>query len=370
MQIFIDARLLSRGGNSGVEEYTRGLLGELFRQGKGDFFTLFYNGLRKVDLKTQLPIAGQDNVRVLDLKIPNKLFDFSSGFLKFPPVSRLANADLVFSPHFNVLAAGRTPRVITIPDLSFIHHPQFFSLRQRFWHWLQGIRRQARDADKIITVSEFTKSDIVNLLSVAPEKVSVIYPGISKIFIPSHSASATRPYILYLGTVEPRKNVNLLIRAFNVLKREPQFTDWQLVIAGRLGWLYDQVLKEAKNSPFSGDIIFRGAVTSQDRVSLYNQAKVFVYPSFFEGFGFPPLEAQASGCPVIVSDRTSLPEVLGKTALYINPWKVEELAAAVRRLAEDTGLRRDLIVAGIENSKKFDWQKSAEQTLKIFNEIH
>ncbi len=367
MQILIDARLLSRGGNSGVEEYTRGLLGELFRQGKTDFFALFYNGLHKVDLKTQLPIAGRDNVKVLDLNIPNKLFDLSSRFLSFPALDRLAKTDLIFSPHFNLLASGGSPRVLTIPDLSFLHHPQFFSLKHRFWHWLQNIHRQAHTADKIVAVSEFTKSDIVNLLDVAPEKVSVIYPGISKIFSPSNPSSAARPYILYLGTIEPRKNVNLLIRAFNILKQEPMFQDWQLVIAGRLGWLYDQVLQEAKSSPFSGDIIFRGGVASQERVSLYNLAKVFVYPSFFEGFGFPPLEAQASGCPVIVSDRTSLPEVLGKTALYINPWKTEELAEAVRRLANDSGLRDQLVAAGIENAKKFDWQNSAAQTLKLFH---
>ncbi len=372
MDVLIDVRLLSRGGNSGVEEYTRGLLGELFKQGKSDSFTLFYNGLHKVDLGSQLPLAGQDNIRVLDLKIPNKIFDLSSGFFKFPAINRLAKTDLVFSPHFNALAPGRVPRVITIPDLSFIHHPQFFSLRQKFWHWLQNIKRQAREADKIITVSEFTKSDIVNLLGVVPEKVSVIYPGISSEFRPSHESQATsfdKPYLLYLGTIEPRKNVNLLIRAFNVLKRELRFADWQLVIAGRLGWLYDQTLKEAKHSPFAADIIFRGGVASRERVSLYNQAKAFIYPSFFEGFGFPPLEAQASGCPVIVSDRTSLPEVLGDSALYVNPWKVEELATAIWELAADTGLRAKLVTAGLENAKKFDWQNSARQTLKIFHSL-
>lgn len=352
-----------------MEEYTRGLLSELFRQGKGDVFTLFYNGLNKAPLDSQLPIVGQDNVRVLDLKIPNKILDFSSRFLSYPSVNKLTSADLVFSPHFNILAWQGTRRVVTIPDLSFIHHPQFFSWRHRFWHWLQNVKRQAELSDKIVTVSEFTKSDIVDLLGVASEKVSVIYPGISERFHPAAriTGSPLRPYILYLGTIEPRKNIGLLIRAFNVFKKDPNFKDWQLVIAGRLGWLFDQVLREAKTSPFSDDIIFRGAVTSEERVSLYNLAKVFVYPSFFEGFGFPPLEAQASGCPVIVANRTSLPEVLGDSALYIDPWRVTDLADAIRRLAGDSGLQSKLAEAGIANAKKFDWRISAGQTLKLFH---
>lgn len=367
MQILVDARLLSRGGNSGVEEYTRGLLNELFLQGKNHDFTLFYNGLNKVPLEPQLSMSGLANVKVLDMKVPNKLFDLSSRFLSYPSIDGMVKTDLVFSPHFNILAWKDAPRVMTIPDLSFIHHPQFFSWRHRFWHWLQNIKRQAALSDKIVAVSEFTKSDIVNLLGVSSERVSVIYPGISKVFHPSSAQAAARPYILYLGTIEPRKNIGLLIRAFNILKQEARFRDWQLVIAGRLGWLFDQVLREAKISPFSADIIFRGAVTNEERVSLYNLAKVFVYPSFFEGFGFPPLEAQASGCPAIVSDRTSLPEVLGDTALHVDPWKPGDLADSIRKLSEDGALRSRLVASGIENAKRFDWTNSAEQTLKLFN---
>ncbi|MDP1719233.1 MAG: glycosyltransferase family 1 protein, partial [bacterium] len=145
------------------------------------------------------------------------------------------------------------------------------------------------------------------------------------------------------------------------------FPDWQLVIAGRLGWLYSQVLKEARNSPYAADIIFLGGVESEERVSLYNSARVFVYPSFFEGFGFPPLEAQASGCPVIVANRTSLPEVLGDSALYVDPWKAGDLADQIRRLAGDARLRSELVARGIENAKKFDWRDSAAATIKLFH---
>lgn len=369
MKILVDVRLLSRGGNSGVEEYTRGLLGEIFAQDRTDIFTLFYNGLRKVNLHSQLPGIDGKNVNVLDWHIPNKLFDAFSRFLHFPPINQLTSTDLIFSPHFNFLAWRGASRIITIPDLSFLHHPHFFSRKQRMWHWLQNIKKQAQDSDKIITVSEFTKSDIVNIFGIEPEKVSVIYPGISKMFSsPVKPAPPARPYILYLGTIEPRKNINLLIRAFNIVKTHPDFRDWQLVIAGRLGWLYDEVLKEAKTSPYAADIIFRGAVESGERVSLYNSAKAFVYPSFFEGFGFPPLEAQAAGCPVVVANRTSLPEVLGDSALYTDPWKAEELASQIRRISGDDRLRSDLISRGKMNAGRFDWKDSAAATIKLFHE--
>lgn len=372
MQILFDIRLLGRGGMSGIEEYTRNLLYALLETDKINNYSLFYNGLRKqpLDLRFQVPSS---KFQVLDWKIPNKLFDFSSRFLNFPAIDRFIKTDLIFSPHFNILKSQKAPRVITFHDLSFLHHPQFFSRKQRFWHWLQDIKKQAQEAEKIIAVSEFTKSDLVNLLGISPEKISVVYSGISeefgKIAAPRQSGARNdaKPYILYLGTLEPRKNVPAIIRAFNILKNEPVFKDWQLIIAGRPGWLYKQILKEAQRSSYRDDIIFRGAVRAEDRVSLYNLARVFVYPSFLEGFGFPPLEAQACGCPVVVSDRTSLPEVVGKSALLINPWKVEELESAIKELALKNSLREKLINAGFKNVERFKWEKTAEQTIAVFN---
>lgn len=365
MRILADVRLLSRGGTSGIEEYTRNLLGAVFAADKNNRYSLFYNGLRKVPL-------GIEGAGIVDWRLPNKLLDLSSRFINAPAVDHLTGSDLVFSPHFNILKTAKAPRVITFHDLSFLHHPYFFSAKQRFWHWLQGVRRQASEAAKIIAVSEFTKSDLVNLLGVTPGKVEVVYSGISESFRPLNITSSkkeVRPYFLYLGTLEPRKNVPAIIRAFNLLKGERGFSDWQLVIAGKPGWLYSSILKEALSSPHGKDIIFTGQVKPEDRVLLYNLAKVFVYPSFFEGFGFPPVEAQASGCPVVASDRTSLPEVLGGSALLANPWKVSDLAAAMREAAMDGATRKRLTEAGLKNSARFSWKASAASTISIFNNV-
>ena len=366
MRILADIRLLSRGGTSGIEEYTKNLITSLLTLDNKNQYSLFYNGLRKSSIANyKLPIA-----EIMDWKIPNKVLDLSTRFLGFPAVDQFIKSDLIFSPHFNILKTKKAPRVITFHDLSFLHHPQFFSWKQKFWHWLQDIKTQAREAAKIIAVSEFPKSDLINLLGISPEKIQVIYSGISREFRKIASPPARndrKPYILYLGTLEPRKNVPAIIRAFNLLKTKSLFKDWQLIIAGRPGWLYKNILREVKNSPFHADIILKGAVTAEERVLLYNLAEVFIYPSFFEGFGFPPLEAQASGCPVIVSDRTSLPEVIGDSGLLVNPWKPAELAEAVQSVAENEDLKLKMIQAGIKNAQRFSWRKTAEQTLEVFN---
>ncbi len=364
MQILADVRLLGRGGLSGIEEYTRNLLGALLRSDRDNQYTLFYNGWRKEPL--DFPGA-----KIADWSIPNKVFDLASRFIGVPKIGERLGADLVFSPHFNVLASDRVPRVITFHDLSFIHHPYFFSRRQRFWHWLQNIKSQARAAARLIAVSEFTKGDLVDLFGVPPEKISVIYSGVADgLSKAAAKPSGARPNILYLGTLEPRKNVPAIIRAFNILKSERAFADWQLVLAGKPGWLYESIIKEAADSPYRRDIIFKGAVSPEERVLLYNSAEVFVYPSLFEGFGFPPLEAQKCGCPVIVSDRTSLPEVIGESGLSVNPWKVEELAAAIREVAVNRGLREKLIATGYANAARFTWKKTAAATKSLFDSLN
>lgn len=366
MKILTDVRLLARGGVSGIEEYTRNLLSALLAMDEENEHSFFYNGFRKHPLSSQLPLA---NSKVIDWHLPNRIFDFSTRFLSWPKVGKISGADLIFSPHFNFLEKGDTPRVITFHDLSFLHHPYFFSWKQRAWHWLQNCRLQARRAEKIIAVSEFTRSDLVNTLGVPAEKIEIIYSGISEDFkiIDRFQPLIAEPFILYLGTIEPRKNIIALIRAFNLVKADSNFKNFKLILAGRKGWLYDNILREAHRSPYRTDIVFWGSVSHEEKIQLYNAAKVFVYPSFFEGFGFPPLEAQACGCPVIVADRTSLPEILGQSAIFLDPWRIGDLAGAIKKSVSDSVLRRSLISAGLKNAKRFSWKDTAAKTLRLFN---
>jgi glycosyltransferase involved in cell wall biosynthesis len=328
-----------------------------------------------------LPAAWQEHVRceLTRWRIPNQLFDLSSRFLNVPAVDSYIKSDIVFSPHFNILHTRRTPRVVTFHDLSFLHHPDFFRARQNFWHWRQAYAEQARNASRIIAVSEFTKSDLVEKLHIPEEKIRVIYSGIDERlrrvpqsdteyqdFIRAHSLDF--PFILYLGTLEPRKNVEALVRAFSLLKQKQSFRDYRLIIAGRPGWLYGRTKRAAQTSPYRDHIIFWGEVLFNHKIFLYNLASAFVYPSFFEGFGFPPLEAQRCGTPVIVSDRTSLPEILTDSALYVNPWDVRALTEHLALLLIDDTLRHSLIKKGLTNSARFSWTRTTDATLALFNE--
>lgn len=378
MNILFDARLLGRGGLSGIEEYTTQLLAHLLSADKENDYTVFYNGLRKQPLTNR--IALPPHTRVVDWRFPNKLLDASSRFLRAPAIDSLIKTDLVFSPHFNTLISRHTPHIITFHDLSFIHHPDFFNLRQRFWHWLQGYRRQAGEADHLVANSFFTKNDLVTTLGIRPEKITVIYEGVNpalrRLKLPHTELSdfrqkhgLTGPYILFVGTLEPRKNIRALIRAFNLIRsrfREPL----RLVLAGRPGWLYGTILKEAVASPHKEDILFFGRVSENEKLYLYNGATAFVYPSFFEGFGLPPLEAQTCGCPVVVSDRTSLPEVVGRGALFVNPWRPVEIADALTHIFNNGKVREELVRAGFENSARFSWQEAARSTLNLFKKIY
>lgn len=367
MRVTIDIRLLGRGGRSGIEEYTEELVSRLIMAPHQ--FNLFYNG-RKM---APLPVAfARENVIVANWGLPNKLVDASMRFFGKPQIQ----SDVFFSPHFNFIKTS-APRVITFHDLSFAHHPRFFSWKQRLWHHWQGWREQARKAAHIIAVSEFTKLDLVEVTHIPPEKITVIYPGINpaiKLFPKDdpgleawsiHRELAHKPFILYLGTLEPRKNIPALIRAFNILHSRASFHDLELVLAGAPGWLYQEILHEIAASPAKDAIRVLGAVAPEERVFLYNKCRAFVYPSFFEGFGFPPLEAQACGAPVVAGNRTSLAETLGSSALLIDPWRIGDLAENIAECLENKGLRAKLIAAGRANAARFNWETAATKTLEI-----
>lgn len=372
MRLTIDTRVLGYGGHSGVEEYATHIIGGIIRRAEASELSFFHNGARIKPIPrawTNLP-----NVKVTNWHLPNKLLDVSFGALHIP---RVTGADVVFSPHFNIIETGAVPHVMTFHDLSFIRHADFFPLRKRLWHALQRPLSYAQRAARIIAVSEFTKNDLV-AAGIPEEKISVVYSGIDAQFRPlapgdaeladwKKSHNITFPYLLYLGTLEPRKNVVAAIRAFNVIKQRAVFKDLRLVLAGAKGWLYNDILRARHASPYNRDIILYGPAKADERVFLYNGSEVFVYPSFFEGFGLPPLEAQACGIPAVVADRTALPEILGEGARYVNPWRIGELAETIAEVLTKGAARQMLRDNGLKNAKRFSWERAAEETLHILH---
>ncbi len=370
MRIAIDTRLLGSFNHSGVEEYAYNIANELLTKNSTDQFILFHNGIRIQPLSDHW--LSKENITIINWHLPNKLLDLAS---RFNLIKAKFNADIFFSPNLSSIQT-KMPHIVTIHDLSFIHYPEFFTPLARAWN-LTRIKLQAQKADHIITDSNFTKNDLINSFKILPEKISVVYLGIDEQFkkLASNDERLTKfknklnlnfPFILYLGTLEPRKNIPAIIRAFNILKQNNTFKYLRLILAGKKGWLYHDILKEAEKSKFKNDILFFGPVKTDERVLLYNLSKVFVYPSFFEGFGLPPLEAQACGIPVIASDRTSLSENLTESATLINPWKITDLALAIEKALTENKEREMLIANGLANSKRFTWAKTGQMTSSIF----
>lgn len=410
MKIGVDIRVFAKGTRTGVEDYTINLLSHLLPIDKsacpaaaGVKYRLFYNGFRRP--KLDFDWLKLSNVKLKIWRIPNRIFDLFLRFLKFPKLDKiLGKVDVFLSPHFLLTPLSKgIKRIIVFYDLAFVRFPEFFSLRKLLWHRFIYSKKQAQKADLIIAISQSTKEDLINLYKINPEKIKVIYPGIDKKFRPinknnPHLLEVKKKYklpdkfILYFGTIEPRKNILGLIEAFEQIKKTPDlqervqwqgfegmvksykkkifdFSNLKLVIAGAKGWLYNDVFKKARISQSNKDIIFTGFIDEEDKSYLYNLAEVFVYPSFFEGFGLPPLEAMACGLPSIVSNKSSLPEVVGQGAIMIDPHNIDEISFVIKTILESHDLRDYLRKQGLIRAKQFNWDKGAKEFLKLFREV-
>lgn len=380
MKIGVDIRVLMDEYYSGVSEYAANLLSAILALDKDNHYKLFYNSWHNLDKR--LSSWQREKTVVYGSHIPNKIFNyFYQKIFAYPKIdSFLGGVDLFWSPHFNFTSLeSKTKKIVTVHDLSFLRYPEFFSVRKNIWHRALNVKKNLRLADKIIAVSENTKNDIIELVGISPEKVQVIYSGNNAVkgiftecegtdFFNKHKLNGR--IALYLGTVEPRKNIGGLITAYNFLRSgSGEFADVKLVIAGANGWKNKKIYHQWSLSPYKDDIIFLGYISQKEKDILYSKSSVFVYPSFYEGFGFPPLEAMTNGLPVVCSNVSSLPEVVGSAALMINPFKPEEIVTAIIMILNDASLRQNLTAKGFAQIKKFSWEKTAEEYLKVFKEL-
>ena len=268
------------------------------------------------------------------------------------------------------------PVVVSIHDLSFEHLPQTFKRRSRMQLRLT-VRRSARNAAQVIALSEHARTDLINTYHLRPEKVNVIPLAASAAFAPvdddnelqrvRQTYGINRDYILSVGSIQPRKNLHRLIEAYSLLRRK--WTEGklpQLVLVGKNAWLYEEILRSAKDLEVGASIRLTGYVPESDLPALYSGALCFVYPSYFEGFGLPPLEAMKCGAPVIVGNKTSLPEVVGDAALMIDPFDVNAIAGAIEKIISEADFRTALRAKGIERAAHFNWQETARQTLAVY----
>lgn len=367
MRIAIDASTISTQG--GPRTYVLGLLEALLKFDQENEYTIFYNdrshlgrfpGAREVVLPGKKPLARLWREHLL-----------------LPAACRRERIDLLHCPKSAIPFRSPCPVVVTLHDLIPLKHPETEKFAAQLY-WRLQIPIAARRSDFIITDSEHARNEIMADFNVPAERIRAIMLG----FDPAMGGKQDQPtgrkvldrynlpddYILYVGTIQPRKNLATLIEAFHLLKRD-RSVPHKLVIVGRKGWLYDQLFKRIRELGLDNEILFTGFVPDEELPFIYGQAAAFVYLSLFEGFGLPPLEAMACGVPVITSNTTSLPEVVGDAGMTLPPTDVGRVSEALRQILGDEALAKTMRQKGLKRARLFSWEATARETLGVYKAV-
>ena len=367
MRVGIDARLVFYS-KAGIGQYIIHLtraLAEL--DTPDDKFVLLQS--RKDDTK----IIDNHNFSRYSLWTPSH-HRLEQPALRFETVRR--RLDLLHSPDFIPPFRRNYKSVITVHDLAFLLYPQFMTTESARYYG--QIDQAVRSTDHIIAVSKATKQDLISLLGVPDEKITVIYEGCNPLYGPLDKEKAVafcrdrwgldENFIFFISTIEPRKNIPTLLRAFKYLQDKYKRKE-KLVLAGTKGWLFEEVERTIDELNLANEVVLIGRVRDSEVNYLYNAASMLVFPSFYEGFGLPPLEAMTCGTPTIVSNIKVMPEVVGDAALIIDPHDEDDVAVAMHRLLVDEDLRSELIAKGLKRAEKFSWEKAACETLKVYHHV-
>ncbi|MFZ5366153.1 MAG: glycosyltransferase family 4 protein [Patescibacteria group bacterium] len=370
MKIGIDISQLAFPG-TGVASYTENLVENLLKLDRGNEYVLFFSSLRAKIQNSKLKIKN-DNSKFKIFKFPPLLLEFLWNRLHLVPIETFTGKLDIFHSSDWLEPPARCPKVTTIHDLAIFKYPETFVPRgghdivsnlKRKLEWVK------KESKLIIAVSESTKKDIVEILGIPEERIRVIYEACNTEFTERAKENTEKvkrkygiegDYILAVGTLEPRKNLKRVIEAFSLLTGSVPVT---LVIAGKFGWG-----TEISNDKFQmTNIKLLGYVPKEDLPALYAGAQVFVYPSLYEGFGLPILEAMACGCPVVTSNVSSMPEVAGEAAILVDPLNVEDITLGIIKALKN---RKELIRKGLKRSVKFSWEKTAQETLRVYQKAY
>jgi len=381
MRIGIDCSLVP-GEKVGVGQYTYNLVHALAKLDKSFqyilypvFYYIFNRNYKKCALIHQANFKTR--FRTIPAVLLKYLWDreplfFSKEFL-------LGNVDLVHSTTYcaPVFKNRKKKLVATVYDVSFLTNPECH-LAANIEHCMDGTRRIIERADAIIAISNHTKEDLIAHCDAAEEKIHVTHLAAGSAFREVDDEAELEKirekyrlppvFILFVGSLEPRKNVKTLLKAYSILKGSLK-KDFPLVLAGGQGWLNSEIASFIKDTSLADRVHFTGYVEQADLPAVYSAATVFVYPSLYEGFGLPILEAMACGVPVITSRVSSMPEVAGDAAILVNPTDEAELADALKKVVEDRDLQQSLRVKGIRRAKAFSWERCAEQTLRVYRSV-
>ncbi len=360
MQIGIDISRIATGARTGTEHYTYELLAALTQLDHRSRYQLYCNRM-----PVELPPLGT-NATLRQIPLPRFWTH-----LRLSVELMLHTPDLVFIPAhvipFAVPFIRRVRSVVTIHDLGYLYFPEAHTRAQRLQLRLTTAW-SARVATRVIAISHATKQDLVQRAGIRAEKISVVHHGVSPRFElnASHVVADRPPYFLYVGTIQPRKNLLRLIEAFALAL--PRLGDQRLMIVGRRGWLSPPIEQRAIELGIADRVEYCGYVEDAHLPQLYAGATAFVFPSLYEGFGMPVLEAMAAGVPVLTSNTSALPEVSGDAALLVDPSNTQAIAENLVRIANDPTLRHDLIERGLAHVQAFTWESCALSTMAVFQQ--
>jgi len=364
----------SRGEKAGIGHYNYYLVKNLMRIDKKNQYVLFFD-YRVTDTRE----FKQKNFEI-------KYFPFSQykKFLPFTYSHLLIAAELgkekldVYHSPANVIPYNyNKPSVVTVHDLAIYKEKKWFPSGQKFSTRFL-VPKSMKKAKHIIAVSQATKRDIIKLFKIPSEKISVVYESVTVDKYPTRTKDISAlkrynlkdKYILFVGTLEPRKNLLRLLQAYSqLIKEKPRFAAYDLVLAGMRGWKSKNIFRLINKLKLKERVKYLEYIPHNFKIDLLKQATVFVFPSFYEGFGLPPLEAMSLGCPVVVSKTSSLPEVCGEAAEYVNPQRSESIAKALEKVLGSKTKREAMIKKGYEQAKKFSWEKCARETLKVYERV-
>lgn len=354
MKIAIDGYEANVGQRLGSSQVAYELLRHFEKQDHRNEYTIFLPNRPLDDLPKER--VGW-NYQVLK---PKKLWTYIA--LPAALYLRGKKFDLIFSPTHYIPRFSPIKRVATIFDLSFLHFPDMFT-KKDLWQLKNWTKFSAENADHIITISNFSKQDIISQYKIDKNKITVAYPGYDEDKFKIQKSKVKNSYVIYVGTIQPRKN---LIRLMEAVAR---IEGLKLMIIGKTGWEYEEILAAPKRLGIEDRVEFKGYLPTEKIVRLLNGALAFVLPSLYEGFGITVAEAMATGVPVIVSNVSSLPEVVGNAGLLVDPYSVDQIEQAIRTLVSDKKLREKYVKLGLTQSQKFSWDKMAKQILKVFEKI-
>lgn len=376
MRIAFDCTAAVHQG-AGIGRWARGLMNALVQIDQQNCYTLFYAPAKRSQPPPALPKGPHITRRALWLTERTLNIIWYKIGAPLPIDVLTGSADLFHFPDFALPPIRHGAAVVTIHDLSFLLVPECADQRLRA-HLERVVPASVRAADFVCADSENTRNELTTLLDVPPERAAVVTGGVDQRFKPvtdeavleaiRHKYGLAFPYIFFMGTIEPRKNLGRLLQAYTRLRQQGR-TRHRLVIAGGLGWLYQDVLREIDQLAAEQEVIFLGRVPDDDLPALYSLCDLFVFPSLYEGFGLPPLEAMACGKAVVCSNSSSLPEVVGDAGVLVSPYDVDALADAIAGLLEDPERRAELGRRAIQRARLFTWEESARRTLEIYRRV-